>query len=168
MLVDTNDAGQLQTLDRPRAGVHMTNLRHTIFFVSILLAYGMRNLQAALYAEQCLGGQCLQLGVFSGPEGGEGGEYGDEVLEVVEGFSIQLGGDVLAHLAIAEGVGDVIGCTCTRSIYLETDVEDDGLKLVLPTPGIGSKNGGDVEIAKVDCVELRSHGGLRERLARGV
>lgn len=107
----------------------------------------------------------MQLGVFSGPKGCESGEHGDEVLEVVEGFSIQLGGDLLAHLAIAEGVGNVIRCACTGGIYLESDVEDDGLKLVLPTPRIETKNGRDVEITKVDCVQLGIHGRLRQRIA---
>lgn len=94
----------------------------------------------------------MQLGVLAGPESGEGGKHSDEMLEVIESLAVQLRGDFLGHLAIAEGIIDVIGGARGGGIDLDPDVEDDGLDFVTSAPGIRTDDGGDVEIAQVDGV----------------
>ena len=140
----------------------MADLWHTILLVAVFFAYRMGDLEPTLDPQQSLGSQGLQLGVLAGPESGEGGQDGDEMLEVAESLAVQLRGDLLGHLAIAEGIVDVIGGAGGGGIDLDPDVEDDGLDFVFSAPGIGTDDGGDVEVAQVDGVELRrvdgSHG----------
>ena len=122
MLVDTDDACQLQALDGIGSCINVADLWHTIFLIAVFLTYGVGYLESSFDPQQCFGGQGLQFGVLAGPKSGEGGQDSDEMLEVVEGFPVQLRGDFLGHLAIAEGIVDVIGGTGGGGIDLEPDI----------------------------------------------
>lgn len=130
----------------------MADLWHAVLLVAVFLAYGMGHLESTLDPQQCFRCQCLQFGVLTGPKSGEGGQDGDEMLEVIESLAVQLRGDFLGHLAIAEGIIDIIGGAGGGGIDLDPDVEDDGLDFVFSAPGIRTDDGGDVEIAEVDGV----------------
>ena len=78
------------------------------------------------------------------------------MLKVVEGFAVELGGDLLGHLPVAEGIVDVIGRTRRSGIDFQPDVKNDGLCSILSPPCIRTDNGRDFQVPEIDSVQLRS------------